>query len=274
VATAIGRAALSIAVLGGLVALILGSGLPVQNWLLYFPGRAAVSDVTRGGLAAWPSEGDFRGLVAEPVGTPRATAVVFHGNAGHAGHRGFYAEALVPVGVRVILAEYPGYGPRRGKLGEASFLEDARATLRRAHAQHGAPLIVMGESLGASVAAGAAAVDRDKVVGLWLITPWDRLVNVAKHHYPFAPVGLLLRDRYDSVEGLATFDRPVLVDVAEHDEIVPARFGRALYESLKAPKRLRLIRGARHNDWPVNTDDNWWRAALDFLLDGRLTADR
>ena len=262
-----GRAALSIAVLGGLAALVLWSGLPVQNWLLYFPGRAPLGDVTRGGLAAWPSEGDFRGLVAEPAGTPRATAVIFHGNAGHAGHRRFYAEALVPAGVRVILAEYPGYGPRDGKLGEAWFLEDARATVQRAYARHGAPLIVMGESLGASVAAGAAGLEGDRAAALWLITPWDRLVNVAKHHYPWAPVGLLLRDRYDSVERLSTFDRPVLVDVAEHDEIVPARFGQALYESLQAPKRLRLMPGARHNDWPVTADEGWWRAALDFLLD-------
>ena len=48
----------------------------------------------------------------------RGTAIVFHGNAGHAGHRAYYARALTPLGLRVILAEYPGYGPRAGQPGE------------------------------------------------------------------------------------------------------------------------------------------------------------
>jgi fermentation-respiration switch protein FrsA (DUF1100 family) len=119
--------------------------------------------------------------------------------------------------------------------------------------------------IGAAVAAEAAAAERDKVGALWLITPWDRLASVAKHHYPWAPVGLLLRDRYDSVTHLSSFDRPVLVDLAERDEIVPSRFGRALYDSLPSPKRLRVVPGAGHNDWPLKVDDSWWREAVAFL---------
>jgi hypothetical protein len=78
-----------------------------QERLLYFPMRTTVERMEGGPLRAWPSAQDFRGLVAEPQGEARATAIVFHGNAGHAGHRAYYALALAPLGLRVILAEYP-----------------------------------------------------------------------------------------------------------------------------------------------------------------------
>ena len=116
---------------------------------------------------------DLRGLVAEPAGPVRGTAIAFHGNAGHAGHRVFYAAALTRLGWRVILAEYPGYGPRGGLLGEESLTGDAEQTVALAHRQYGAPLLLMGESLGAAVAAAAAARQPDLVAGLLLIKAAD-----------------------------------------------------------------------------------------------------
>ena len=69
-----------------------------QDRLLYFPAKAAVADMVSGGLRAWPATQDFRGLVADPVGSARGTVIVFHGNAGHAGHREYYATALARTG--------------------------------------------------------------------------------------------------------------------------------------------------------------------------------
>ena len=237
-----------------------------QNRMLYFPASATVAGVAGAGLQAWPSVQDFRGLVAEPAGAVRGTAIVFHGNAGHVGDRAFYARALAPLGLRVILAEYPGYGPRAGVLGEASFVDDAGQTVALAHRQYGAPLLLVGESLGAAVAAAAAAQQRELTAALLLITPWDRLAQVGAHHYPWLPVAWMLRDEYDTQARLAGFDRPVLVAVAELDSIVPARFGRALHAGLAGPKRLLVFEAADHNDWPVRVDAGWWRAAVAFAL--------
>jgi pimeloyl-ACP methyl ester carboxylesterase len=247
--------------------LIVFAGIAMfQDRLLYFPDKASLGDMISGGLRAWPAPQDFRGLVAEPNGSVRGTVIVFHGNAGHAGHRAFYAKALTPLGLRVILAEYPGYGPRDGAVGEQNLVSDAEQTIAVAHRLHGAPLLLIGESLGAAVAAKAGARQRDKTAGLLLITPWDRLENVGAYHYPWLPVKWLLRDRYDSVVHLASFGRPILVAVAERDSIVPARFGTALYEALSDPKRLTVLKGAEHNDWPSRIDDTWWREATRFLL--------
>src|ERR1700732_3515291 len=114
--------------------LIMFGGIAIfQDHFLYFPAKAALGDIVSGGLRAWPTPQDFRGLVAEPVGPARATAIVFHGNAGHAGHRTFYATALTRLGLRVILAEYPGYGPREGAVGEPNLVADVEQTIALAH---------------------------------------------------------------------------------------------------------------------------------------------
>lgn len=238
----------------------------LQNRLLYYPDRGELKDVLSPGFEAWPSSGEFRGLLAEPAGPSRGTVVVFHGNAGHAGHRGYFAEALNPLGFRVILAEYPAYGPRGGELGEKSLVGDAEQTIALASERYGAPVLVLGESLGAAVAAQAGARRKDEVAGLLLITPWDRLENVAGLHYPWLPVKWFLKDHYDTATHLAAFDRPVLVAVAGGDTIIPSRFGKALYEGLTAPRRLAVVAGAGHNDWIDFLDEAWWRKATDFLL--------
>ncbi|MNT63718.1 hypothetical protein D3C72_2015550 [compost metagenome] len=79
----------------------------------------------------------------------------------------------------------------------------------------------------------------------------------------------MLRDRYDSAANLAGFGRPVMVAIAEHDTIVPARFGKALYETLGEPRRLAVIDGAGHNDWTGRVDAAWWQDAVAFLLRAR-----
>ncbi len=237
-----------------------------QDQLLYFPERASVAEMASDGLSPWPDATDFRGLLAEADGPARATVLVFHGNAGHAGHRRFYVEALSHLGLRVILAEYPAYGPRAGALGEESLVADAAQSIALAQQLYGAPLLVIGESLGAGVAAAASAQQRTLVSGLLLITPWDRLASVAAHHYPLLPVHWLLRDHYDSVARLRSFDRPVQLLIAADDSIVPAPYGRALYAALGQPKRLTVIDGADHNDWFYRLDAAWWRQAIDFLL--------
>ena len=237
-----------------------------QDRLLYFPDQASIAQMTSAGLRSWPSELEFRGLVSEPVGVTRGTAIVFHGNAGHAGYRAFYSSSLTPLGLRVILAEYPGYGPRSGKLGEASLVADAVETLSLAHRQYGEPILLIGESLGAGVAAAAGARNSSQVAGLLLITPWNKLEQVARYHYRWLPVRWLLRDQYDTISNLAGFEKPVAVVVAQNDSIVPAQLGVSLQEALQAPKKLITLSSSDHNSWPAHVDQNWWRSAIEFLM--------
>lgn len=250
------------------IALLVGVPVMFQDSQIYFPDNpplaAVLADARRHGLAPWPAEDDYRGLLREPAATARATVLLFHGNAGHAGHRDWYADELARLGLRVILAEYPAYGPRAGKLGEAALVADAAEALSLAAKQFPGPIILAGESLGAAVV--AAVAQRADIAALLLITPWDDIAQVASHHYPWLPVRWLLRDRYDSVANLAGSRVPVAVVIAERDSIVPPARGRALYESLAGPKRLWVVPRADHNDWPMYVDAQWWQSIIDFVL--------
>jgi pimeloyl-ACP methyl ester carboxylesterase len=253
--------------------LALGGLALAQDSLLYFPDKQPLAQLEKesraAGLSLWPGPADYRGLLREPTVPARATLVIFHGNAGHAGHREWYARELATLGVRVILAEYPGYGPREGKLGEQSLVADAAATLALARKQFGAPLLVGGESLGAGVAAATAAQAGPDIAALLLITPWDKLKNVASYHYPWFPVGWILRDRYDNTANLAKYPGRIAVVIAGGDAIVPARFGQALYDSLPQSKKLFIVPGAGHTDWLDQVDAVWWHGVIDFLLPPR-----
>ena len=251
-------------VLAGLA--LLGGPLLMQQRLLYHPVQVSVAQAATEGLQPWPDAQGFRGLLAPEPAAPRGTAIVFHGNAGHAGQRLPLAAALRGAGLRVVLAEYPGYGPRDGAPNEGALVQDAADSIALARRQFGPPLLVVGESLGAGVAAAAAARQRDAVAGLMLITPWDKLEHVASFHYPWLPVRWLLRDRYDSAAHLAAFGRPVVVAVAERDDVVPPQFGNALYRALPEPKLWLALPGAGHNDWPAHASATWWREAVDFML--------
>ena len=259
-------------VLSLLIAVLLFTGgvLMLQDDFIYFPEKlpqaAILADARQHGVVPWPSEEKFRGVMREPSGSVRGTVVLFHGNAGHAGQRDWYVGQLGALGLRVILAEYPGYGSRAGKLGETALVADAAETLSIVRRQFPGPLILAGESLGAGVAAavaGSAGVD-----AMLLITPWDRLESVARHHYPWLPVGALLRDRYDSIESLSRYDGRIAVVIAEQDSIVPPELGRRLFESLPKPKRLWVVPAADHNDWMARVDAAWWQSIVSFLIDG------
>lgn len=242
----------------------------LQDDLIYFPDNPPraelLAEARRHGLTPWPDAGDFRGLRREPSGPARGTVLLFHGNAGHAGHRAAYADELARLGLRVILAEYPAYGSRPGQLGEAALVADATASLALAGRQFGGPLLLAGESLGAGVV--AAVAKSAEVAGVLLITPWDSIASVARHHYPGLPVGWVLRDSYDSVANLAGYPGPVAVVVAERDSIIPPALGRRLFASLGEPKRLWIVPAADHNDWLGRVDAAWWESVVGFLLDG------
>lgn len=239
-----------------------------QRRLLYLPTAAPPdpSQIAIRGLAPWPDDTDYRGLVSRQDQAPRGTVIVFHGNAGAAIDRSYYLRALMPLGHRVLLAEYPGYGGRPGKPGECVLVDDARRTVRLARQAFGAPLYVWGESLGAGVIAAAVAADPELPIdGLVLLTPWASLADLAQSIYWFLPARWLLLDRYDNAANLAGFSGRKAVLIAERDEVIPPRHSRRLYELLPAEKKRWLFAGAGHNSWPVTAGQSWWREVSDYL---------
>lgn len=242
----------------------------LQNSLLYQAEDSAPSAQTlqQTGWQAWKgSDGELRGYLRQPQGSPVGTIVLFHGNAGSAFDRRFFADALLPLGYRVILAEYPGYGGRNGTPGEALFVADAKVTLELAHRDFGTPLMVWGESLGAGVAAAASVNSLVPIQGLALLTPWDSLANAAQGHYWYLPVAWLLRDRYDSSANLQTFKGRLAILVAEADRTIPPQLAMRLFAAHPGDKKLWSFAGADHNSWPSDADLPWWGEVMRYLND-------
>lgn len=244
-------------------------GCSLQDRLLYYPSPQLPSpeEMAAADIDFWPGEGaGYRGFVSTAaIGGQRGTVIVFHGNAGTAADRAYYVQALAPLGYRVILAEYPGYGKRPGALGELSFVQDARETLRLAFVQYGGPVLVLGESLGCGVAAALAGQEPAMIAGILLFTPWDTLAAVAKSNFPWLPVGWFLNDRYDNVANLQGFSGKIAIIGAEQDEIIPIRHTLNLSRLLPGKKKLWTIAQAGHNDWILRVGHRQWREYLDFL---------
>jgi len=253
-----------------LVIVIFLGGCNMQNRFLYFPGgeRPSANVLAAEGMVLWQATvSDYRGLIgAGEAPSPHGTIVIFHGNGGTAQDRGFYLEPLTALGFRVILAEYPQYGGRPGKVGEKPFVADGLETVRQAFQQYGEPLYLLGESLGCGVAAAVAKQTTVPIAGVLLITPWDTLALVAKSLFPFLPVTMLLTDRYDSIKNLKEFQKNIAVVGAEQDEILPIQHAYNLYACLpEGKKRMWVIRGAGHNDWPFHADVSLWKEMTDFV---------
>jgi pimeloyl-ACP methyl ester carboxylesterase len=194
--------------------------------------------------------------------------VVVHGNAGSAADRSYYVPLLRQAApghaITVRILEYPGYGARPGNPSQDAFITAAASAVEFLPKDE--PVIVLGESIGSGVAAGLAARMPDRVAGLLMVTPFDSIAAVAQHHYPFIPVRWILRDQYPAAEWLRAYRGPAAFIVADHDDIVPAKFGRKLYESYTGPKLLLDVPSAGHNNVVGALDQNDWSRALSFVL--------
>lgn len=248
----------------------------LQQSLIYFPTHATeeavVVEAQQHGLEAWrTARGETIGW-RRPGREGRAAnrLLVFHGNAGYALNRWYYVTGFGALhGGRtwdVHLFEYPGYGARPGKRGEASFKTAAAEALATLRAEDSRPIFVLGESIGSGPACALLAAHPQQIAGACLVTPFARLGDVAAHHYPFLPIRLILRDRWDNVAALANYPGRIAARIAGQDEIVTAAQGQLLLDGFHGPKRIWIDPQASHNEIIVAPDSPWWREVSDFLL--------
>lgn len=257
------------------VLLLLAAGC--QNRILYQPQRGPeaefVAAAGRRNIQPWR---DAQGrLIGWQRPNPRAAnrLVVFHGNAGCALDRDYYIAAFGALGggaeweVRIL--EYPGYGSRPGALGRTACIGAGRGALQELLAADSRPLFLLGESIGSGTACALAAEMPERIAGLALVLPFARLEEVAREKFPWLPVGLLLRDKFDNLAALAAYRGPVAVVVAAEDEVIGAAQGRKLHAGYAGPKLLIVLEGAGHNSIDVRPEAGWFRETSEFLLRAR-----
>ena len=177
----------------------------------------------------------------------RTVVLGFGGNAWNADDMALYLRELFP-NVEVVTFHYRGYAPGTGRPSAAALLGDAPVVydcITRGHTI-AMNVIVVGFSIGSGVAARLAR--QRPVDGLILVTPFDTLVGLAREHYGWLPVGLLLRHHMYPVEELREISAPVALIAAERDTIIPGQRTAPLREVARDLVVDRTITGAGHNE--------------------------
>jgi fermentation-respiration switch protein FrsA (DUF1100 family) len=199
----------------------------------------------------------------EPADSP--VILFLHGNAQEAYSWSLVHEELSPLGCRLLLIDYHGYGKSGGEPHEAGLYLDGMAAMDWLKGQGIGEegVIVFGKSLGGAVACEIAQ-DRD-LKALVLESTFTSLASVARNLFPFLPPGIPLGEKYDSLSKIARVRCPVLVIHGDLDELIPVGEGMKLFEAAPEPKELCLVRGAGHNDVSLVAGPEYARRISSFL---------
>lgn len=102
---------------------------------------------------------------------------------------------------------------------------------------------------------------RSRPAALVLDAPCTSMADVARDRFPWLPVDLLLRDRFDSLRSIPSVRCPVVVLHGSLDDVVSQRMGREL--GAAAGARVVLLEGADHRG-NLETAKGW--AAVEAAL--------
>lgn len=196
---------------------------------------------------------------------PAGVVLVCHGNAGNIELRLPLAEAFAGMNFATLLFDYRGYGASTGKPTEEGTYRDAEAAFDRLAGEKGfAPgrIVAFGESLG-----GAVAIElglRRKLGAVIVEDTFTSMADIGAGLYPWLPVRLLVRARYDSAAKIGRLEAPVLVIHSPEDDVVPFAHGERLFAAARQPKTF-LSTGGLHEDRGFLREPKWGADVRHFL---------
>ncbi len=161
-----------------------------------------------------------------------------------------------------LFVAYRGYGPSDGTPGEIELFADSLAAIDDMVNRYSPKeIFLIGRSLGSGVACYAAA--RKEVQGAILITPYDSIVNIARTSFPWLPISLLLKHRFNSLQYLAGIACPLLVIYGGQDKVVSPERTKNLIEHIVGKKEIVFIKRADHGN--IDMFPEYWPALLSFI---------
>jgi pimeloyl-ACP methyl ester carboxylesterase len=254
-----------------LILAVVAVGVPACAWLaqdhlIFFPQKvASTAHLPQRAQALTLTAADgtrLDGWIVPGASSPAPAVIYFGGNAEEVSWT--LADARWPRAYSVIAFNYRGYGTSEGKPAAAALLADGLAIHDAVATRPGvdpARIVVYGRSLGTAVATHVAS--ERAVAGAMLVSPYDSLAAVGRHHYPFLPVSLLLRHRFVPVEDAARARAPLLAIVADSDSVIPPARSRALFDAWAGPKDWLALPRVDHNS--LGATREFWDAIARFL---------
>ncbi|MGQ0645911.1 MAG: alpha/beta hydrolase [Elusimicrobiota bacterium] len=240
---------------------VLLSGCAAER-IYYYPNRVLYADPDKLGLdcelVSFPSLNGAKlyALYFPTSQEPKGTVVHFHGNFGNVSNHFPLTTFLLGRGFDLLVFDYQGFGGSEGKPSPKRTVEDGIAAVRYAHSRlRAGGVVVLGQSLGAAVAAETAA--REPLVAAAVLeagfTSYRAIMKTVMRRgiltwpFSFFVPALVARRRHDPIDSIDEISpRPVLIVHGTADKVVPVKMSRRLYEAAREPKELWIIEGAGH----------------------------
>ena len=245
--------------------------------LVYAPGTARHLIPPPPGLGLQPETVRFRAedgvalsaWIIRPRGGEAAPLwiLICHGNAGNLseGGRAEHYAGLRDLGLGIFAFDYRGYGESEGAPEERGVYLDAVAAYQELRDSLAVPpdrIVLFGHSLGSAVAVELAT--RDPAAGLILDGALFSAVARGQEIYPWLPVRLIARNRFESDRKIARLTLPKLFLHARADDVVPLDHGRRLFALAPEPKRFVELAGGHGDAFLV--DSAAYYGAIDAFL--------
>ena len=164
------------------------------------------------------------------------TILFFHGNAGALDNRIHKINHFKDMDVNFLIVAWRGFSGNEGQPTEVGLYEDGKSAVRWLNNKGilDKDIIIYGESLGTGIAVEIA--QNKNFAGIILESPFTSMVEAAKTKYPYLPVRLLLKDKYESDKKIKNIISPILIMHGKVDQIVPFYMGKKMYEIANEPK--------------------------------------
>ena len=164
------------------------------------------------------------------------TLIFFHGNAGSLENRIHKLNHFRNMNINFLIIAWRGFSGNKGNPSEQGLYEDGKSAIdwliKKGVSEKN--LILYGESLGTGVATHLA--QERGFAGIILETPFTSMVDAAKTFYPYIPVNLLLKDKFENYKKIKNINSPILIMHGEVDQLVPFSMGKKIYEIANKPK--------------------------------------
>jgi uncharacterized protein len=181
------------------------------------------------------------------------TLIYFHGNAGSLENRIHKLNHFQDMNINFLIIAWRGFSGNNGKPSETGLYEDGKSAIDwiKKKGVEEKNLILYGESLGTGVATHLA--QNRGFGGIILETPFTSMTDAAKKFYPYIPVDLLLKDKFENYKKIKNINSPLLVMHGEVDQIVPFSMGKKIYEIANEPKYSYFT---KYDDHMMEYDEN------------------
>jgi len=190
------------------------------------------------------------------------TLLFLHGNAGVLENRIYKLNKLKDLNVNFLIFSWRGFSGNSGSPNERGLYDDANSAVKWLNKKGvgDQEIVLYGESLGSAVAVEIS--QHKNFAGIILESPFTSMIDVGRHYYPYVPVRLILKDKFETKKKIKNINFPLLVMHGKLDKIVPFTMGKIIFDLANQPKFYFF---PNYDDHMMNYDQNLLNAVNKFL---------